>query len=82
MSDSIDTLLDDISNWTALSVGDGSYFETVGYKIAMNGHLMASTKFTGSEYWKIILNELKNAKKQCLHKNTNKFTESILNYKL
>lgn len=39
------------------------HFETVGYKIAMNGHLMASTKFTGSEYWKIILNELKNAKK-------------------
>lgn len=27
MSDNIDTLLDDISNGTALCVGDGSYFE-------------------------------------------------------
>lgn len=27
MSDNIDTLLDDISNGTALCIGDGSYFE-------------------------------------------------------
>ena len=38
-------------------------FDHVGYKIALNGHLRACQFFSGSEYWRYVLEEIEDAEK-------------------
>jgi len=37
-------------------------FNEIGYNIALNGHLRSCQKFSGSEYWRIVLMEIEGGK--------------------